>query len=297
VALGLAFLSGLLPGLYAQAELAQPGLQVVGRESDYNLAISFHILALAGLMPLIGIALALAVIAEVRESRIAQFGAIVALAAALLAAIALVVISAPRNDFPVLSDVSPGLSLLSVYMPDLLMLAQAALGVGVLAVLAVFGRGRRRAVVVFAALSAIAILLAVSLELTLLNSGIDHALHDTFFNVAANHMAGVAIALNIFGALAAWSIRWEGMKRLWFSLATGIAVLVTGTFYVAAATGLGLMGMPRKYVDYTPAFARYHWIHTIWSMVFAGMLVAAIVWLAIAVWRAKRPPGVETAFE
>jgi hypothetical protein len=292
-ALGAVFVAGLLPGLFAQAEIAEPGLQIVGDggERSFDLAVMVHTLVYGGMMPLAGIALALAVIAEVRNLRIARIASILALAAAALLPVALSVMTSQRFAMP-----APGLRYF-VYAPDMLMLAQAALGLAVAILLAVFARQRRAAAIIFASLSGVAILLAADLEFILIHAGDQTALHDTYFNTAAHHAAGVAIALNILGALTVWSIRWEGHRRTWFSLGAGIATLAAGITAASAAAGLGLMGMPRRYVDYASAFGQNQAIFALWSFAFAAVLVAAIIWLAIIVWRTKRPPGVETTFD
>lgn len=292
VALGAVFLAGLLPSLFAQAELAGPGLQVVGvgGERNYNIAVAIHTLIFAGLLPLSGIALALAVIGEARDSGIAKIAAIGALAAAPLLALALV--AGVFQTFPL-----PGPWWLSLAPPDMLVLLQAVVGLVSLVLVAALVPLGRSTAIVFAALSGIAILLGASMQLVLANAGLDHALLDTYYVLGANHEAGVSITLNILGSLTVWSIRWEGLKRTWFSLAAGGAILATGTLAALAAGGLGLMGMPRRYVDYPSAFGAQQGVLALWSMAFAAVLVAAILWLFIATWRAKRPPGVETAFD
>jgi heme/copper-type cytochrome/quinol oxidase subunit 1 len=289
-ALGAVFVVGLLPGLYGQAEIAEPGLQVVGKEQDYNLAISIHIVVFAGMLPLIGIALALAVIAEARESRRARIAAIVALGAAALRAVVLGewVLHPPSLSETVMR---------STKAPDLFMLPLAAAGLAALVLVAVVARHRRAAAVVFAILSGIVLLLSAMFYLVLVNSGIDHALHGTYYVLGGEHLAGVSIALSILGGLTVWSMRWEGVKRTVFSLVAGMAVLLTGGLYGMAASALGFFGMPLGYVDYTPAFGPPQAAHALYAAGFAAVLVASLIWLAILAWRQKKPPGVETTFE
>jgi heme/copper-type cytochrome/quinol oxidase subunit 1 len=289
-ALGAVFVVGLLPGLYAQAELAQPGLQVVGEVGDYNVAISIHTLVFAGAMPLIGIALALAVIAEARESRIARIGALAALAGAALRTIAL-------GEWTLHPTSMSDALMRSMKPPDLLMLAQAIAGLAALVLVAVMARRRRAPAVIFAILSGIATLLAAMMQVVLLGSGVDHALHDTYYVLGAEHQAGVAVVLNILGALSVWSMRWEGLKRTWYSLVAGIATVAAGLLVSVADGALGIMGMPLKYVDYTPQFAAQHAFVAVNSIAFAAVLAASLIWLAILTLLARKPPGVETAFE
>jgi heme/copper-type cytochrome/quinol oxidase subunit 1 len=290
--LGVVFLAGLAPALFAQAELAQPGLQVVGPggEHNYNVAITLHTVIFAGLMPLTGIALAFSVIAEARRSPVARAAAILALVAAPLLALALAAGVFEENPSPV-----PWLA--SVDVPNMLMLAQAAAGLVALVLIAVLVPRYRTPAIIFTALSGIALLQSGIMHVVLANSGIDHALHDTYYVLAANHAAGVAVALNILGALTTWSMRWEGQKRTAFSLVAGLAVWGPGLLAVLEAARIGLMGMPLRYVDYPDAFAPAQGAFAFWSMSFAAAMAAALIWFAVIVWRTKKPPGVETTFE
>lgn len=292
-AIGAVFVAGLAPALFAQAELAEPGLQVVAPDeaASYNDAVSLHGLAFAGMLPLCCIALALAVIAEAKPSRIWQMASVAALLAAPVFTLGMAM-----NAFGEFA--TPFLAPPAFYgAVDGVLLPQAIAGLIVLVCVAVLVPRVRRAVVVLAIGSAMAVVLAVNHSLVLLRAASDGVLHDTYFVMAADHMAGVAVMLNILGGLAAWSIRWEGASRFWFGITAGAAVLFVACAVDAVATQLGLMGMPRRYMDYPEAFAGLQMALALLSFALVAVLIAVVVWLAIIMRFAKRPPGVETTFE
>jgi heme/copper-type cytochrome/quinol oxidase subunit 1 len=290
VALAVVFLAGLAPGLFAQAEIAKPGLQLVSRETDYNLAVTIHGLIFGCLLPLVGLALSLAVLSELRQWRIARIGAYLALAAAPLLAIAVA-----AGVFRAVPFTRPWYYSLS--LPELVLPIEAAAGLIVQLTLAVVAKGRRRPAVIFAVLAGIVLIQAIGQQVVMATMDVHGFLHGTYYVVASSHAAGVCVAFNIFGALALWSMRWDGVRRGWFSLVAGVAMLVTGSWAAREASYLGAMGMPRGYVDYPGAFATAEGSLALWSFAFAAVLFAVIALLALVTALTRKPPGVETLFE
>jgi len=116
-------------------------------------------------------------------------------------------------------------------------------------------------------------------------AGVDMALHDTYYVVAHLHfLAGMAVPFAVLSglvayypsmtaSLAAMIVGWVGL------LLTTVGTLVT--FF--PMYWLGLMGMPRRYIDYPEMFAPMNAISSTGAAILgvAGLLLA--VWLAMAI--------------
>ncbi len=116
-------------------------------------------------------------------------------------------------------------------------------------------------------------------------AGVDMALHDTYYVVAHLHfLAGMAVPFaamaglvahypSMTASLGAMIVGWVGL------LLTTVGTLVT--FF--PMYWLGLMGMPRRYVDYPEMFAQVNAISSTGAAILgvAGLLLAA--WLAMAI--------------
>jgi cytochrome c oxidase subunit 1 len=99
----------------------------------------------------------------------------------------------------------------------------------------------------------------------LANAGVDHALHDTYYVVAHFHYVlslGAVFTLFCgwyywFGKM--WGVKYNGFLgglHFWFMFIGSNMIFFPQHF-------LGLQGMPRRYVDYTPAFHQWHYWSTI----------------------------------
>jgi cytochrome c oxidase subunit 1 len=108
----------------------------------------------------------------------------------------------------------------------------------------------------------------------LANAGIDHALHDTYYVVAHFHyVLSLGAVFTLFCGWYYWFEKMWGVKyngflgglHFWFMFVGSNMVFFPQHF-------LGLNGMPRRYVDYTPAFREWHHWSTIgYYVVLVGM--------------------------
>jgi cytochrome c oxidase subunit I len=98
----------------------------------------------------------------------------------------------------------------------------------------------------------------------LANAGIDEYLHDTYYVVA--HFHYVLSLGAVFGLFAGWYYWFEkmfGVKYNGFLAGAHFRFRFIGSNLVFFPQHfLGLQGMPRRYVDYTPAFEQWHQIST-----------------------------------
>lgn len=275
-AVGLAFVAGLAPALLAQAELAEPGIQVVP-DNDlglYNVAVNIHAAALALALPLAALGLCLALVAERRRISTLRYVAIAALLAAPVAAIAMVAASATLNweIYRIFRD------------------QEAELAIALLAgvtTLALSVSPVRTPVIILAGCSGVALALGGYNEVILTYSGVDNALHDTYFMIASDHAFGLSIVLGALAAVAGWVADANGRVLVMLCAIAGAVLLVTGYRMIAIAQQLGLLGMPRLYADYSTAFADGHMQLAIWSFAFTAVLVATLVGLVIV--RLRQP--------
>lgn len=279
-AVGVCVLVGFVPGLIAQLELAEPGQQIIPIDDPglYNLAATLHGAAFGGAMPLAAIALSLALVAEERGLRVLRIVALLALIASPVA-FGAVTVSALTAEW----SVSEGIR-------ELIPLAALVLLAANWTLVATVPSARAPAAVL-GSLSLLALAGGTFIYMTLRNSGIDFALHDTHMMVAADHAFGVSILLGLLAAIVAWVILATRREQTVFGVIAGLVTIVTGFCFVSPSYGLGLMGMPRRYVDYPTPFADAHWAATIWALALSAGLVAAALWLLFSV--ARRKPLVD----
>lgn len=131
--------------------------------------------------------------------------------------------------------------------------------------------------------------------ITLSNSGVDRAFHDTYYVVAHFHYALTIIIIFavfavIYFALHTWANRtvpfWAGVIQ--FALMfVGILLTVFPQYF------LGRHGMPRRYIDYPEAFAWWNTLSAFGAVlsslsliVFIGILIYMVFWA-----RPKTPRG------
>ncbi|MEO0882551.1 MAG: cytochrome c oxidase subunit I [Pseudomonadota bacterium] len=110
----------------------------------------------------------------------------------------------------------------------------------------------------------------------LANAGIDHALHDTYYVVA--HFHYVLSLGAVFALFAGWYYWFEKMFGVKYnSMLAGLhfwLMFIGSNVIFFPQHFLGLNGMPRRYIDYAPAYELWHGVSTIG---YAITLVATLI--------------------
>jgi cytochrome c oxidase subunit 1 len=106
----------------------------------------------------------------------------------------------------------------------------------------------------------------------LANAGVDHALHDTYYVVAHFHyVLSLGAVFALFAGWYYWFEKMFGVKYNSFLGALHFWVTFIGSNMIFFPQHfLGLNGMPRRYIDYNPAYEYWHY----WSSV--GYAVSAV---------------------
>jgi cytochrome c oxidase subunit 1 len=120
----------------------------------------------------------------------------------------------------------------------------------------------------------------------LANAGVDHSLHDTYYVVAHFHyVLSLGAVFTLFCGWyywfeKMWGVKYNGMiagAHFWLMFIGSNLIFFPQHF-------LGMQGMPRRYVDYTPAFEQWHqwstygyWIAAAATIVFFIGLFEAMV--------------------
>ena len=124
----------------------------------------------------------------------------------------------------------------------------------------------------------------------LANAGIDHTLHDTYYVVAHFHyVLSLGAVFTLFCGWYYWFEKMWGIKyngflgglHFWFTFIGSNLIFFPQHF-------LGLQGMPRRYVDYTPAFEHWHTWSTYGYYVTAVGTVIFLIGLAEAMIRRRK---------
>ena len=107
-------------------------------------------------------------------------------------------------------------------------------------------------------------------------AGVDHALHDTYYVVA--HFHYVLSLGAVFALFAGWYYWFEKMFGIKYNGFLGtlhfLFMFVGSNMVFFPQHFLGFNGMPRRYIDYNPAFTEWHW----WSSVgYAVTLVGTLI--------------------
>jgi len=110
----------------------------------------------------------------------------------------------------------------------------------------------------------------------LANAGVDHALHDTYYVVA--HFHYVLSLGAVFALFAGWYYWFEKMFGVKYNAVLGTIhfwlMFIGSNMVFFPQHFLGLNGMPRRYIDYNPAYEYWHY----WSSVgYAVTLVGTLV--------------------
>jgi cytochrome c oxidase subunit 1 len=124
----------------------------------------------------------------------------------------------------------------------------------------------------------------------LANAAIDYALHDTYYVVAHFHyVLSLGAVFAIFAGFYYWFEKMWGVKYNEFLGALHFWITFVGVNLIFFPQHfLGLQGMPRRYVDYPEAFAKWNHISTIgYEITVVGVVVFLIVCLEAAIRRRK----------
>ena len=124
----------------------------------------------------------------------------------------------------------------------------------------------------------------------LANAAIDYALHDTYYVVAHFHyVLSLGAVFAIFAGFYYWFEKMWGVKYNEFLGALHFWITFVGVNLIFFPQHfLGLQGMPRRYVDYPEAFAKWNHISTIgYEITVVGVVVFLIVCLEAANRRRK----------
>ena len=105
--------------------------------------------------------------------------------------------------------------------------------------------------------------------IVLSQAGVDRALHDTYYVVAHFHyVMSIGAAMGLFAGMYYWIGKMSGRQypEFWGKVHFWMMFIgVNITFFPQHF--LGMQGMPRRYIDYSEAFALWNW----WSSIGAFM--------------------------
>lgn len=196
--------------------------------------------------------------------------------------LALAVVAAPvfeSSSAPKLLAVAVvyALSRSLVRLRGLQFLSLAELGAGIVVAAIVWGSTRREQTAWIRwvrRVEAVSFLQAVTLMAFLGALDPTVHIHDTYFALAAPHFTGLVLVFAMLrGADRAGRTRWG-----WLGL--GLAVLGAHVFVWTLAI-LGTRGMPRRYVDYLPAFTSLHRVASVGAFAFlVGLLLVVAAHVA-----------------
>lgn len=268
----------MLPGLIAQAELATPGIQVVPQEDlgVYNLMTTLHGAAWSLALPFAAVALALAQAGEAWRQPLVRFIATLALAACPIA-FAVMAYAGLSKSWDLYDGLRNGLPILA----SVLLFANLIL---------TFAQPQARmAVLILNALSALAAGFGGVLLLVLSNVAPDGYVHETYYALAADHGFGISVILGSLAGVSAWIAQSRDVRTILVSVVSGLMIGVTGFFSAIATSNAGIMGMPRRYADYPPAFGEQIGAASFWSFALAATAIAGFAWLLLNLRRKPAP--------
>jgi cytochrome c oxidase subunit 1 len=126
----------------------------------------------------------------------------------------------------------------------------------------------------------------------LANSGLDTALHDTYYVVAHFHyVLSLGAVFAIFGGFFYWIPKMSGYRYNGFLAGLQFWIMFIGVNIIFFPQHfLGLQGMPRRYIDYPEAFQYWNHISSIgYAITAVGVLVFLITLAEMFI--AKRKAG------
>ncbi|HYD87278.1 MAG TPA: cytochrome c oxidase subunit I [Vitreimonas sp.] len=126
----------------------------------------------------------------------------------------------------------------------------------------------------------------------LANSGVDTALHDTYYVVAHFHyVLSLGAVFAIFGGFFYWIPKMSGYRYNGFLAGLQFWIMFIGVNIIFFPQHfLGLQGMPRRYIDYPEAFAYWNHISSIGYAITAIGVLVFLVTLA-EMFLARRKAG------
>jgi cytochrome c oxidase subunit 1 len=124
----------------------------------------------------------------------------------------------------------------------------------------------------------------------LANAGVDHALHDTYYVVAHFHyVLSLGAVFTLFCGWYYWFEKMFGVKYNGFLGGLHFWLMFIGSNLIFFPQHfLGLQGMPRRYVDYTPAFREWHHWSTIGYYVAAAATIVFFIGMIEAMVRRRK---------
>ncbi|WP_018148622.1 hypothetical protein [Henriciella marina] len=125
------------------------------------------------------------------------------------------------------------------------------------------------------------------------HAGVDGVLLDTWYVTARAHAFGLSMILSGLAILAAGAAIAGRVHSITVNLGLTVAICVSGVWMVTRQLGLGLNGMPRRYIDYADIFSDGHY-----SAGLAGfiLLLLAIGSAVRFLFFGRKPPTAEAAF-
>ncbi len=124
----------------------------------------------------------------------------------------------------------------------------------------------------------------------LANAAIDYSLHDTYYVVAHFHyVLSLGAVFAIFAGFYYWFEKMWGVKYNEFLGAVHFWITFIGVNLIFFPQHfLGLQGMPRRYVDYPEAFAKWNHVSTVgYEITVVGVVIFLIMCLEAAIRRRK----------
>ena len=127
----------------------------------------------------------------------------------------------------------------------------------------------------------------------LANGGVDDVVHDTYFVVAHFHyVLSMGAVFSLFAAFYYWFPKMSGRMHSELLSHLHFWVFFVGVNLIFFPMHfLGLQGMPRRYPDYTPAYAEFNQLATIGYMIMAASMLIFFVNIFYALFAGKKAPA------